>query len=416
MPAHLRPALAGAGLGALILAAVAVAQPPKPAEQPKVERVGRPGETTLFMMVRTGPHLTPDNLKTTLQEGLSAAKCQIDGEPIIRPVSPAVFEEIEGLAGQTPEAAGGTKGGAGLRRISSRDLLWEFRLTAPSQVLKKFTVKYKSPDGKESDKEYAPVGPTEEGPLTLLAPGVYSFKPEANDQPISYVVEAIALGQPAQKLEGKWPSSDRYYVLTLRHFRGDKENLFQVLQDSTKVANPLDSVRLGSDLVFVFANLDALGAEEDEDVIAGNNLILGAPPPRGRTVARGWILFPLDEKAMKEQLENYRKLRDPKEIITKVREGAVLASQQTEVSPDSPAKWLEVAKQLDGRFRREIPMKDFRGLLEKYPTAFGLVVWEFENEQGMRSAIMMRLPGGGQSMVREKEIRNWSNSLKEKVK
>jgi hypothetical protein len=437
MLAHLRFAFAGAGLAALTLAlTLGVAQPPdkpkvnpaakpdekkdppptaKPTEPPPdVVRVGNPGETTLFMMVRTGPHLTPDNLKTTLQEGLSAARCTISGEPIIRPVSPAVFEEIESLTNQAAAAGAGGKPATGLRRMASREMLWEFRLDSPSQILKTLKVKYKSPDGKEYDKEYAPVSPANDGQLVLVAPGFYSFKPEPTDQPIAYEAEIISLGQPAQKMEGKWPSNDRYYVITMRNFRGDKDYLFHVLQDPLKVANPLDSIRLGSDLVFVFANLDALGADEDDDVIAGNNLILGAPSPRGRSVARGWILFPLTEAAMKEKLAEYRKITDSKELIVKVRENAIFALTPTEIGPDTPAKWLELGLRRDGRFRREVPIKDFAGLLAKYPTAWGLVVWEFENDLGMRSAIMMRLPGG-QTMVREKEIRNWSNSLKEKV-
>jgi hypothetical protein len=118
---------------------------------------------------------------------------------------------------------------------------------------------------------------------------------------------------------------------------------------------------------------------------------------------------------MKEQLAEFRKIGDSKELITKIRENSVAALTPAEVGPDSPAKWLELAPRRDGRFRREVPMKDFGGLLAKYPSAWGLVVWEFENDLGMRSAIMMRLPNGGQTMVREKEIRNWSNSLKEKV-
>jgi hypothetical protein len=367
--------------------------------------------------VRTGPHLTPANLKTTLQEGLSAAGCRIDGEPIIRPVSPAVFEEIENITADTAEVVGGTKVTSGLRRMGSRELLWEFRLPTPSQILKKLTVKYKKADGAERTAEYTPSSPTADDPaLVLVAPGIYSFKPDAVDQPLTYEAEVVALGQQPQKLEGKWPSSDRHYIITMRNFRGDKDWLFHVLQDSDKVANPLDSIRLGNDLVFVFANLDAFGADEDDDVIAGNTLILGAPPPRGRRVARGWILFPLNKADMEKELANYRKITDSKELINKVRENPLLYSQPMELSPDSLPKWIELAARRDGRFRRDVPMRDFKGLLDKYPTVYGLVVWEFENAQGMRSAIVMKLPMGGQSMVREKEVRNWANALKEKVK
>lgn len=417
MPLHFRTACAGAWLAALTLLSVASAQPPTAGPQePAVSRLGRAGETTLFMLVRTGPHLTPESLKGTLQDGLAAARCTIDGEPLIRPVNPAVFEEIESLASQAAEATQGgpVKPTSGIRRMASRDLLWEFRLASPSQILKRLTVKYRSTDGREYTKEYTPAGPADEGPLTLVAPGVYALKPEA-DTPVSYDAEIVALGQPAQKMEGKWPSSDRHYVITLRNFRGDKDYLFHMLQDPSKVANPLDSIRLGSDLVFVFANLEATGAEEDDDVIAGNNLILGAPGPRGGHASRGFILFPLTEAGMKENLEKYRKILDSRDLITKVREEATFVNQSSEIGPDTPPRWIELPRLPNGRYRREVPLRDFAGLLEKYPRVYGLVVWEFENDAGVRRAIQMKLPGGGLSMVREKEVLNWSNSLKERV-
>jgi hypothetical protein len=418
MSAHLRFAFAGIGFAALSLAALG--QEPKPEVKPMdpVRVIGRPGETTLFMMVRTGPHLTPGNLMNTLEEGLSAAKCKIDGKPLIRPVSPAVFEELEGLTKDTAETVAGAKvaKGFGVRRLASRDSVWEFRLNSPSQVLKTLTVKYRNAAAKEYDKEYMPASPLDDGALTLVSPGVYSLKLEA-DEPLSFEAQIVALGQKPETVSGKWPKSDRYYVITMRNFRGDKDYLFQVLQDQLKVANPLDSIRLGGDLVFVFANLDAFGADEDDDVIAGNNLILGAPPPRGRHAARGWVLFPLTESEMKSELEKYEKIKDARELVESVRKNAVRATEVAEITPATPARWIELAVQRDGRYRREVPLKDFKGLLEKYPTVFGLIVWEFENNEGMRSAIVMKLPGarGGTSMVREKEIRNWSNSLREKV-
>jgi len=421
MPTHLRVALAGVGFATLAWAAIAIAQPPAPpappkADDPMIGRLGRAGETTLFMMVRTGPHLTPESLKGTLQDGLAASRCTIDGAPMIRGVNPAVFEEIESLTSQAADATAGTpvKFTSGIRRMASRDLLWEFRLTSPSQVLKQLNVKYKSTEGKEYTKEYVPGGPADESPLSLVAPGVYALKPEV-DTPVSYDAEVIALGQATQKLDGKWPTSDRHYVITLKNFKGDKDYLFHVLQDATKVANPLDSIRLGSDLVFVFANLESSGADEDDDVIAGNNLILGAPGPRSGQARCGYVLFPLNEASMKENLEKYRKIKDSGELIAKVREQATLYDQATEIGPETPAKWIELPRLPNGRYRREVPLKEFKGLLEKFPNAYGLVVWEFQNDAGMKRAIQMKLPGGGLSMVREKEIMNWSNSLKERA-
>jgi hypothetical protein len=120
---------------------------------------------------------------------------------------------------------------------------------------------------------------------------------------------------------------------------------------------------------------------------------------------------------MTKEHEKYEKIKDPRELVETIRKNAVRANETAEITPASLARWIELAVQRDGRYRREVPLKDFKGLLDKYPSVFGLIVWEFENAEGMRSAIMMKLPGaaGGTSFVREKEIRNWSNSLREKV-
>jgi hypothetical protein len=418
MSAHLRFAFAGIGFAALALAVLA--QEPKPEVKPMdpVRVIGRPGETTLFMMIRTGPHLTPGNLLSTLEEGLSASGCQIEGKPLIRPVSPAVFEELQKITQDTAETVAGAKvaKGIGVSRMLSRDSLWEFRLSSPSQILKKLAIKYRNGEGKEYEKEYIPSGPAEDGPVTLISPGFYSVKLE-NDVPLKYEAEIVALGQKPESVSGTWPASDRFYVITLRNFRGNKDRLFAALQDEKQVANPLDSIRLGSDLVFVFANVDAFGAYEDDDVFAGNNLRLGAPPPRGRRTARGWVLFPLTESEMKTELKRYKEIKDARELVEAVRKNAIRVNEAAEITPASTPKWIELAVELNGRFQREVPLKDFRGLLEKFPSVFGLVVWEFENAEGMRSAIVMKLPGPGTgtTMVREKEIRNWSNSLREKV-
>ena len=207
---------------------------------------------------------------------------------------------------------------------------------SPSQVLKKLTVKYRDNAGKTYDKEYAPSSPLDDGPLTLVSPGVYSLKLEA-DEPLSYEANVVTLGEKPKNMSGRWPNSDRYYVITMKNFRGKKDALFNALQDETKVANPLDSIRLGSDLVFVFANLGALGAEEDDDVFAGNNLILGAPPPRGRRTARGWILFPLTDAERKKELEKYEKIKDPRELVEAIRKDAIRATAVAEITPASPA-------------------------------------------------------------------------------
>src|SRR5947207_290704 len=139
MSGSIRFAGHGAWLAALTLAAVAArAQEPGASVKPlDAGPLGRPGETTLFMMVRTGPHLTEDKLQRTLLRGLEKSKCRIEGEPSIRAISPAVFEEIESLTNKTAlkVAAAPVIEGFGMRRLPVRDTIWEFHLKSASQVL-----------------------------------------------------------------------------------------------------------------------------------------------------------------------------------------------------------------------------------------------------------------------------------------
>jgi len=414
MSGSIRIARHGAWLAAMTMAAgLAAAQEPKvrPAEGAPI---GRPGETTLFMMVRTGPHLTEDKLERTLSRGLNKAGCDIDGKPIIRSISPAVFEEIESLTNKTAGkvADAPVLEGFGVRRLPLRDQYWEFHLRSPSQVLKRLKISYRAPDGKDVDKEYQPADPKESGPLTLIVPGTYALRLEPAHEPLGYEAEVVELGEKPEVIKNKWPASDRFYVITMRNFKGDRDVLFRTLKDPREVPNPLDSIRMGSDLVFVFANLEATGASVG-DLFAGNNLILSGSAPLNRSAARCWMLFPLTETAARDQLVEFRKIKDEEKLVQEIRKNAVRANENLEVGPDTKPQWVEVTELMPGRFRREIPLRDFKGLLEKYPSVYSLLVWEFDD--GRPAAITIKLPDGPEVLVLDQEIKRWATSLQEKI-
>src|SRR5262249_39915983 len=115
-------------------------------------------------------------------------------------------------------------------------------------------------------------------------------------------------GEKPETVKNAWPKSDRFYVITMNNFVGDRERLFRSLQNKDDGPNPLDSIRLGNDLVFVFANLEATDARPG-GLFSENNLILSAVPPLNRKVARGWMLFPLSESAKKEKMAEFQKIR-----------------------------------------------------------------------------------------------------------
>ena len=375
---------------------------------------GRPNETTLFMMVRTGPHLTEDKLQRTLNRGLEKSECTITGEPSIRAISPAVFEEIESLTNRTAAkvAAAPVIDGFVIRRLPVRDAIWEFHLKSASQILKKLTMTYKNAEGTEITKEYTPASPQDNGPLTLIVPGSYALKLEPKLDPISYEAEVVELGEKPETLKDKWPLSDRYYVITMNNFVGNRDRLFKTLQDKDLVPNPLDSIRLGNDLVFVFANLEATGARSGE-LFSENNLILSAVPPLNRRVARGWMLFPLTEAGKKEKLAELQKIKNEEKLVQEIRKDALRADKNTDIGPDSKAQWIEIPVTDNGQFRRLLPLHEFRGVLEKFPTAWALLVWEFDD--GRPAAITIKLANGEETLVQEMEINKWAAALKEKI-
>ncbi len=68
---------------------------------------------------------------------------------------------------------------------------------------------------------------------------------------------------------------------------------------------------------------------------------------------------------------------------------------------------------MPGRFRREIPLRDFKGLLDKFPSVYSLLVWEFDD--GRPAAITIKLPDGPEVLVLDQEIKRWATSLQEKI-
>lgn len=395
----------------MLLAGAVIAQQPEPTP---IIPLGRPGEKTLYIMVRAGAHLSAEQLKNTLTQGLNISQATIAGKPEIRQVSPFIFDELEALTSRTAKAVEGANAEHSvIRRLPLRDQgMWAFHLQSQSHVLKKLTITYRN----AGKKEYVPVGPQEKGDVKLIVPGSYAVKLEANDDPVAYEAEVIEIDGNPQRLEGKWPALDRCYVVTMHNFRGDQNRLFTIIQDPRQVANPLDSVRLGSDLVFVFANMDSNAASVEGDHFSGNSLIVNVPGALNRNTARVWMLFPLTKQQAEDKLKELRAIKDELKISQVVRENAIHSGTEHVVGPETPARWLELPEHVTGRgFRRVIPLRDFKGLLEKYPAAYRLLVWEFDNGV-TRAAIQVVHPDSKErGYVVDQILKEWPNAIKERI-
>jgi hypothetical protein len=130
-----------AGLCALMaVLALSVTAQEKPEVKPILKLGGTSslGDSALFMMVRTRPDLNEKEILGTLKRGLEKSGCRIDGEPIIRPIRPTIYEEFESPVNQTTGSSPEPDGALVPRLIPAREVLWEFRLKDPRQSLASF--------------------------------------------------------------------------------------------------------------------------------------------------------------------------------------------------------------------------------------------------------------------------------------
>src|SRR5262249_9653445 len=282
---YVRPPVRAAAVAALLVGWAVVAQPPRPLVD---------NTETLYLVLRVGPDITEKDILKTLKQGLELSGATITGEPTIKPVSPAFFEEFQALVERAEAAAAAPDNDPlSIHLLPTREVAYEIKVQ-PTQVLKKLRVTYQ----RGGTKEYIPAAPDGKSQLVLIIPGRYAFVPDPDDTALSYEGEVAELGKaniPA--IKGDWPKGDKYYVVTMRNFRGDRRLMFEVIQDRRKVANPLDHIQLGSDLVFAFASLNSSAADPGGGGIdAEGNIDLSVDTIIDRNPRRVWVLFPLDEK------------------------------------------------------------------------------------------------------------------------
>lgn len=416
----LRNASRRVGLGTvmLVLASTVFGQSPsEPTEVKPILKIGATsslGDAALFMMVRTRPDLTEKEILGTLKRGLEKSGCTIDGEPILRPIRPTIYEEFESLINQTAGSVVAAADGPLVPRlIPAREVLWEFRLKEPSQLLKSLKVTYKT----AGVKVYEPKDPRldPQAALTLTALGRYALRPEANDEAIHYEATVSTLGKPDEVQADKWPEMDRYFVIIMRNFKGNRNLLFATVQDGNQVPNPLTQVRLAPDLMFVFANL-GVDTPRAGTAIDGNDLVTQVLGVRGRKVRRVWMLFPLSEENLAQVREQYSKF-DSDQLAREIRKNRFAADAKVEVGPTSTPGWIELGDLGNGEvFGRRIPLKDLDKLRQKYARVHRLLVWEFDDGRTAPGAIAVQHPNGGRVWFIDEEVREWPTELARSLK
>jgi len=331
-------------------------------------------DSTLFLMLRTKPNLDAEKIRARMTEGLEKARCTFRPPVEVKPISSVVFDEMSRLVGRGALADASQKGGVEIYPISNRGNLVEVRTPKATQSIKSLTVEYK----KFGKKTYTKDGKDDER-LDMLYIGSYVFNMLANDEPVKYTAELTELGEEAKTVTTDWPILDRFFVVTVRGFRGDQQVLFDTLKNPALFPNAWKSIEPMRNYAFAFANVYSEAATVGDKLLEGNNYVPAIAGIPGETTSHVWMLFPLtpDEAATKKA--ELRKLTQA-QLLDVIGKNAVTAVDSIpEVGPTSPSKWYQlVDRGKQNSFTRQIPLKDFRGLTEKYTKVHRLIVYAFD--------------------------------------
>ena len=401
---------AGAVALTLAVAALLHAQPPVP---PPVRTpsgttpAAAAPQKTLYLVLRTGPAETEKQIIAKLEDGLRHVGAKTDGRPTIKPVSPSFVEELESLANRAMPT---TAGQGVVKLLPSRDTVYEIKIPE-TQVLRAFHVTYQ----KAGRKDYVPSAPGSKSPLVLTVPGRYAFKPEPNDVPLSYEGEVSELGKEDSTFKSNWPKEDKFFVVTMKNFQGDKQELFNAIQDKTIVANPFVLSDEKTDLIFAFASLNSsVGKAGRVAINDKNELIVSVETLPNEVPRRVWAYFPLDEAAAATALTKHQAF-DPTDLPIEIRKNAVPADQPAAISAQSGPKWHEIPVKPGAEpveFERLVKLNDLGPLATKYPKMYMLVVWEFDRGNP-RAILFEEEKTGNRASVLKREMADWARGLQD---
>ena len=343
---------------------------------------GGTGNTTFYLVLRTGPNEVDSDILDNLTTVLEVSKATYEGKPKIKAVSPVFFEEFAELIDQAAPPANVGDGKLSVKRLAARETSYELSIE-PTEVLTKLIVTYKS----KKTVEYKPAGPAEKNPpLVATAPGRYAFTPPAGEIPASYILEINEFGKPDSVKKGEWPESNKYFVVTLKKFVGDKDVLFANLRNKKYVPNAFD-VKRADDYLFAFADLNTTVAKTGPGIVSIDAITLNAEDLAESEVSRVWMYFPVDDEGIKKAVEKFRAegMRG-KELSEAIQANFSPATDGKAVLNDIDGpKWYElprVPKENATKsvgFARTFTVDSLRKFYDKYKTLNQLIVWEFQN-------------------------------------
>jgi hypothetical protein len=382
---------------------------------------------SLLLLVRCNPEVTPERIMETLKQATVQAQCEIS-EIRIQEVAGHVLDQIEGMIrGIDPrDVSVQVAGEIHLARRPTVEAVWEFQLrSAPEEIIRQLEVGFAKKDVSEKEEmkweAYSAVPPEELDPrkggiaAVSLRNGRYEFyAPGELGIPRKFRLHLVREDGSTRSIEGEFPLLDRYYMIHLGGFQGDRARLFTAVRDPELVANPFSDIQERMTVSVVFGNIQATTAVVGE-TIDGLELVVSVPGVPNRSPARVWMLFPLDEERLASEEAALKAMKDISSALPEeIRKRAVWVtdSQQPVVSLDGP-RWYELAPTGSG-FEHRIKLvsdpKEFARLRERFPRVYRILVWEFERGR-VRSPILV---DGGRP-YRSEELNSWGRLLENQV-
>lgn len=359
---------------------------------------------TLYILIDVKNNRTIGQILDTLEIGATKTvpPCTFDKPISYRPLPPAFVRQFGALTGtvQANQQVAANESNTHFTEVSYEPPVWQIDVD-PNKRIESLEVKYQS--GKSATFKPDVTG-ARDAPLTLLFRGRYALRLDDKEVPESYsmTLRNTFSGDTSPQTESSkpWPQGERSYLIALTNFKGDYQQLFKVIRRQRGgpnfVASPFDYVNLDQELTF---SQVTLGGTPPRRGVSYDNLLHRYTPTvdalSGETVARVWMKFPLTAEEAQAELATLRALKDPyKSLPEQIRQEnpSWAASKQmpvvaggTELKP----RWYElpdVASPPRGEsFRRTIQLRNLRELQKKYPKAYRLLVWEFDDGTNRRA-------------------------------
>lgn len=363
-------ALAVAALITLTSTGVPAGQdPPKVEDKGKAVAPTAPTKKRLVFGLRTDAEIEKERLVELLKD----AKKQADakgigfkwtGDPLPRPISAQMYKTLEAFTrdGGVDDLLRRAEGeGVGPRLESyPGSPVWLIDLGSPDRSLTEISF---------SDAAGKAIGnPIKSGSadkrLDLVGLGKYKLSGKIDPIPTKYKLKYTDKGQ-AQEAEYEWPdTADGHWLIELRDWDGELENLLQVLRKG-RFRTPIKNVLGVEKTTLALVDLKTSGREIESGWTSKNVFEFRFPLLRDGTGVIGkrmYVLFPLSQDEAEKEVAALKDLKEGPKILNAIlkKTPSEAGDATAKFSPDGGPRWYEIPKATDG-YVRAFPVENVAG-------------------------------------------------------